>query len=151
MDMQCNFYAVIPANVRYDKELHANAKLLFAEITALSNAKGYCFASNKYFAELFNVDNRTIQRWLASLSDKKYITIEVIYKENSKEILSRRIVSYPLVTKMSPPRDKNVAENNINIINKRKNYKKESPQMLTHNYSAEEWNTVYTSIEDLDL
>ena len=28
-----SYYAIIPANVRYDKTLPANAKLLYAEIT----------------------------------------------------------------------------------------------------------------------
>ena len=37
-----SYYAVMTAEVRYDKELCPNAKLLYAEITALSNTKGYC-------------------------------------------------------------------------------------------------------------
>ena len=44
------YFAIITADVRYDKNLKANEKLLFAEITALSNTNGYCHASNRYFA-----------------------------------------------------------------------------------------------------
>ena len=151
-DTVFGFYAVLPAPVRYDKDLHSNAKLLFAEITALSNVKGYCFASNKYFAELFNVDVRSVQRWLTSLAKKQYISVEVLYKENSKVVLSRRITALPPMTNLSPPRDKNVVENNINIISKRENIKREKNKpMLEHTYSPEDWQAVYTPIEDLDF
>ncbi len=53
-----NYWAILPANVRYDKELAANEKILYAEITALSNKYGFCFAKNKYFAELYGVKER---------------------------------------------------------------------------------------------
>lgn len=48
IEQQANYYAVIPAPVRYNKKLKYPERLLYGEITALSNRYGYCFASNKY-------------------------------------------------------------------------------------------------------
>lgn len=75
-----NYFAVIPADVRYCKDLEPSAKLLYGEITALCNREGYCWASNSYFADLYNVDERTITRWLTSLKDKEFICIQTIKK-----------------------------------------------------------------------
>lgn len=86
-----SYYAVIPANVRYDKRLKANEKLLFGEITSLSNKKGYCWASNKYFADLYGVTNQAVSKWIKDLKDIGYIEIDYIYKDNSKEIEKRII------------------------------------------------------------
>lgn len=83
------YYAIIPANVRYDKRLSANAKLLYGEITALCNEKGYCWARNKYFADLYGVSDRSIKSWIKQLVDYGYIVSEIIYNKDSKEIEAR--------------------------------------------------------------
>src|SRR5277367_2458257 len=82
------YYGIIPANVRYCKELLPNAKLLYSEITALSNKNGYCWASNRYFAELYDVEVRAVQNWLESLRDNGFIKIEV---EKKGIIITRKI------------------------------------------------------------
>ena len=109
-----SYYAILPATVRYDKGLSPNAKLLFAEVTALCNDEGYCWASNQYFATLYGVEKRTIQRWIDSLIEKKYLKKQLIYQTNSKKLDKRLLflgddknVTTPM-TKMSPPHDKNV-------------------------------------------
>ncbi len=118
---QPHYYAVIPADVRYCKDLESNAKLLYGEITALCNKEGYCWASNKYFAELYDVEIRTVQRWLKSLSDNKFIFISNEQDEN-KQSIRKIYLKDPSqiiyggdknvmggVTKMSWGGDKNVA------------------------------------------
>ena len=82
--MKKSYYAIIPAFVRYDTNLTANAKLMYGEITALCNEKGYCFATNKYFADLYSVSNVSISKWINQLKDYGYIKVKIVYKENSK-------------------------------------------------------------------
>lgn len=71
-----NYYAVIPASVRYDKELPAAARLLYGELAALSNQEGFCWASNKYFANLYGATTRSVQNWLNDLETRGYIKTE---------------------------------------------------------------------------
>lgn len=89
-NMGTNYYAIIPASVRYDKNITPNAKLLYGEITALCNEKGYCWATNEYFASLYGTSTRSITSWISQLLNNGHISVEFIYKGN-KEIESRRI------------------------------------------------------------
>jgi hypothetical protein len=72
-----SYYAIIPATVRYCEDLTANAKLMYGEITALSNEKGYCWANNYYFAKLYKVDKNTISRWVSSLVRNGFISLKI--------------------------------------------------------------------------
>ncbi|MCI5942937.1 MAG: helix-turn-helix domain-containing protein [Ligilactobacillus animalis] len=88
---QPSYYSVTPATVRYDRNLKPNEKLLYGEITALANVKGYCYASNSYFAKLYDVKPGTVSGWVTHLKKLGYVDVQTIYKENSKEIQERRI------------------------------------------------------------
>jgi hypothetical protein len=107
------YYAVIPASVRYDKRLIPNAKLLYGEITALSNETGYCWATNNYFSELYRVSKKSISLWVKSLADCGYIKIEMEYRPGSKEILHRyiRLCVDPMEEKVTTPTEEKVKEN----------------------------------------
>jgi|TARA_R110000822_G_scaffold76755_4_gene184520 DNA-binding transcriptional ArsR family regulator len=99
------YYAIIPANVRYDQRLPANAKLLYGEITALSNEKGYCWAGNDYFSVLYGVSKTSVSKWVSALRDSGYINVQVQYKEGTKQILHRYItlVNDPIEEKLMTP------------------------------------------------
>jgi len=84
-----SYYAILTADVRYDKTLKPLARLLFAEITALCNKEGYCWASNQYFADLYEVDKTTVSGWIGQLKTRGYLTVQLEYKEGSKQILNR--------------------------------------------------------------
>lgn len=127
------YYAIIPASVRYDVRLTPNAKLLYGEITALSNEKGYCWASNDYFAGLYEVSKTSISKWVSALRDAGHITIQLHYREGTKHILHRyiRYVNDPIeemlptyITKVKDPIEDKLIDNNtsnttINITDNR--------------------------------
>lgn len=74
------YYSVIPADVRYHPSFKGgDPRLLYGEVSALCNERGYCWATNDYFAELYQVESRTIQRWLIQL-----VKADFIYIDNSK-------------------------------------------------------------------
>lgn len=114
-----NYFAIIPANVRYDKNLRDKAKLLYGEITALCNKEGVCWAKNEYFADLYDVTKTTVSTLIKNLIDNGYIKSKLIYKEGTKEILNR----YLSIVK--DPVKENLKDNNINIIINKKEEEKE--------------------------
>lgn len=85
--MNPGFYSIMPATVRYDNDIIPNAKVIYTEITALSNKKGFCWATNEYFAKLYQKSEYTISRWISDLAKKEYIKIKIIWdKEKQKNI-----------------------------------------------------------------
>lgn len=101
-----SYYSILTADVRYDKTLKPNEKLLFSEITALSNKRGYCNASNNYFAQLYDVTTVTASNWVKHLKDRGYIDVEMIY--DGKQIKERRIFvnSNPIKENFNTPKEK---------------------------------------------
>ena len=83
-DEKPNYYAILTAAVRYDSGLVPNAKLLYGEITALSNQRGYCWASNAYFARLYGVDRMTVSKWVSALAERGHIKVTVDAKTGNK-------------------------------------------------------------------
>lgn len=98
MTDQPGYYSIITANVRYDNRLTDSEKLLFAEITSLSNKYGYCTASNGYFAKLYEVTKVTVSRRIANLKECGYLQVEIIREGN--EIKQRKM--YPLTEMLRP-------------------------------------------------
>lgn len=89
MEEKPNYYAIIPAEVRYDNDLSHGAKIFYGEITALCSKYGVCNASNSYFAELYNMTPSGISKWVTQLKNKGYISVE--YEKEGNEIKNRII------------------------------------------------------------
>jgi len=108
MKEQPSYYAILTAEVRYSKVLKPMEKLMYAEITALSNATGECWATNKYFADLYGVTTGAVSKWIANLSKQGFINRRITYKVGSKEIEKRFVsLSTPMVQKDHTPIDQN--------------------------------------------
>ena len=121
-----NYYAIIPAEVRYSKTLTPNAKLLYAEITALCNMNGKCTASTQYFCRLYEVSRGAVQNWLKMLDDNGYIDRTVIYKQGSREIMHRYInlKDKGSVKIMTDNTNINITNTNLTDSNKKAFFKK---------------------------
>jgi hypothetical protein len=91
MENSPHYYAIIPATIRYDNRIPANAKLLYGEITALCNKEGYCWAGNAYFADLYQKNERSVINWINALRDAGYITVTFTYVPGTREIARRHI------------------------------------------------------------
>lgn len=89
---QPSYYSILTANVRYDKNLKANEKLLFSEITALSNKYGYCTATNNYFAKLYGKSKTTISNWINHLKERGYLKVRL--EKDGSQIIGRKL--YPV-------------------------------------------------------
>jgi hypothetical protein len=116
---QPNFYSILPADVRYNPNLTANEKILYSEITALTVSTGECWAGNEYFARLYNLSTRSITRMIKNLKDNGLIEIELVRRDNCKEIekriirlrgIDKNVVGYRHLCQGGI--DKNVLENN---------------------------------------
>ena len=143
------YYAILTADVRYDKRLTANSKLLFAEITALTNQKGYCWSTNAYFAELYSVSTTSVSKWVSQLVKFGYLESQLIYKEGTKEILYRylSLVKGGMQEKLNTPTQEKLKDNTTlinntsNIIYTENNFAYESESEF-----MEDWNASRKSI-----
>lgn len=121
-----NYWAVIPAKVRYSEKISAAAKLLYAEISALCNKEGFCWATNKYFADIYKLDARSISRLVSELKDNGFIRYTIDQGEQRRITILEISAEIPrgIDKNVNTPRqinpesiDKIVLQNNIININ----------------------------------
>lgn len=142
-EVRPGYYAIIPADVRYDESIPPNAKLLYGEISALIGKDGFCYASNSYFMKLYGFSDPTISRLISQLEKAGYIQRE-LEKDEKGQVKRRKLYLSVSVPEIQPPIKndttlpskligggiKNDGETNKSITRKEKN-KKEKPEPLT--------------------
>lgn len=146
--MQKTYYSIIPAEVKYDADLSANAKLLFGEIASLCNERGYCWASNKYFADLYSLTIRTISSLIGELIKKGYLEVDGDDKGARKILLggllkSSRGVEKNFLGKAQKHRDLMAQPQRETVIENAPNSKVNSKE------EKENAKVVFTSEEDV--
>jgi len=129
MKEQPNYYSILTADVRYSKELNFFEKVLYADITALTNKSGYCSATNGYFAEIFDKSKETISRAISKFEKLGFLKVIILRDETTKEVIKRRLYLAPIDENINTPIDENIntlaTKMKINQnIKKRKNIKK---------------------------
>ena len=70
------YFGVLPASVRYDRCLSPGAKVLYADIGALCRLNGVCWATNGYFAKLYDVSETCVSLWVSQLTKAGYVVPE---------------------------------------------------------------------------
>ena len=96
------FYAVIPADIRYDDSIPANAKLLYGEISALIGGEGFCYATNQYFAKVFRMNEDSITRLITKLEKAGYIH-RILERDSTGQVERRKIYLNVSIPDIQPP------------------------------------------------
>lgn len=78
----------IPKELWLNKELTIMEKIFLIEIDSLDNKEG-CFATNRYFAEFFDMSIPSCSRIINSLKEKEYIDINI--ELDGKQVKKRTI------------------------------------------------------------
>ena len=84
-------FAIIWVDLLYEDSVPASAKLLYGEIYRLSNADGWCDASNEVFCDLLGCSENTVRNLLKALVRVGQISIHTEPRRNGKGGTIRRI------------------------------------------------------------
>lgn len=123
-DIEFFITLALPASLLGDNKLTPLERLLLINILSLCKKQGYCWASNEYFCNFFDVTKPTISKSISSLSKYNYIELEYDNheKNNSKRIIRISEVLKNKLTGIKENYNKGTKEN-FNQYNK-SNYKK---------------------------
>lgn len=161
------YYAIIPSTVLFNEKIKANEKLLYALITVLSNKEGYCFASNKYLANLLKVQPHTVSIWVSHLRELGFVCLDII-KNDKGEVIQRRIYpndvpyvinkTYPSITNKTEGMSQkgqynNISNNNINNdkIDRLFNYIIDKENEVPEEFSDVEYSEIIVALKRYEM
>ncbi|MBT7929605.1 hypothetical protein HN682_06800 [Candidatus Peregrinibacteria bacterium] len=123
MSNEANYYGILPAQVRYNKNLTLRAIVLYSELTALTSAKGYCWATNKHFADLYKVTTTSISICISLLEKEGFITTTITPTKYGNK---RKIYLNPLKENLKTPLKENLKSYNSNNTSKKERVSKDT-------------------------
>ena len=126
-------YSLIPISILRDNRLTSLEKLLLIQIISLCKQKGYCWATNKYFAELNNVSRTTISKSVNNIAASNYINIQ--YEKENLNNSKRKIELTPVLNNQI----KRIKEGfDTSIKEKFKQYNKNNDNKIDKIYTKDE-------------
>jgi len=126
-------YSLIPISILRDNRLTSLEKLLLIQIISLCKQKGYCWATNKYFAELNNVSRTTISKSVNNIAASNYINIQ--YEKQNLNNSKRKIELTPVLNNQI----KRIKESfDTSIKEKLKQYNKNNDNKIDKIYTKDE-------------
>lgn len=136
----------LPKEVIKNTNLNDKEKMIYAMILSLSKNQE-CTVTNAYISKIFNITTIQVSRVINSLKKKGFIKVNLIYKQNSKEIQKRVIIpinidvnTYKQISSRPVNIDvKDILNNNKIYDNKKWKYKSE------RDYSNFNWNSLYAN------
>ena len=156
----------IPIEILTNEKLSDKEKIIYAIILYLSKENNYCYLINKTISGLLDISITQVSKLVNSLKDKKYIDIELIYKENSKQVEMRKLipinkntyltkVKYSLQQNFNTPIEEKFKDNkynnkNINKCNStRQAYKKSRANFEQRDYTNYDFTKLYANADML--
>ena len=156
----------LPIEILTDEKLSDKEKIIYAIILYLSKENDYCYFTNKTISELLNISITQVSKLVNSLKYKKYIDIELIYKENSRQVEMRKLipinkntyltkVKYPLQQNFNTPIEEKFKDNkynnkNINKYNNAKqNYRRSRANFEERDYTTFDFTKLYANADML--
>ena len=157
------FFSIMPAKVRYSQKISDKAKIIYSEITSLSNKYGYCRARNSYFSRVYGITEETASRIITQLEKNGFIK-KILVKNKSNDNTERYI--YPLIqtskgfdekvidplTKNAKGFDEKVKYNNTRVNNTRvNNIESSNPDTTQKNLQSDKFNIVSQAKREPDI
>ena len=156
----------IPIEILTDEKLSDKEKIIYSIIWYLSKQNSYCYLTNKTISELLNISITQVSKLVNSLKDKKYIDIELIYKENSKQVEMRKLipinkntyltkVKYPLQQNFNTPIEEKFKDNKYNnkniskYNNAKQNFRKSRANFEQRDYTNYDFTKLYANADML--